>query len=131
MAKLKRLRSAIDTKRVVALGLILCLVIGLGAEERNWREHGYEAWRRMTTGERYAYITGIIVGSYSFGLRYTMDNRDAWGTFPNPYNSMLDTYSNIQLYQLVELVYSRPQYRKVTLPEILCWPEVWYRELGI
>jgi hypothetical protein len=132
MAWLRKFCSAIDTRWVAVLCLILSLAVGVAVAQTNsWRLHGYEAWQGMTQRERYSYITGCIVGSYSFGLKYMLDNPELKGLIPNPYDYMLGEYSSAELYNLVELVYARPEYRNVTLPEIVCWPEVWWKELRI
>jgi hypothetical protein len=98
----------------------------------NWRLDGYAEWKTMTVGERHAYCTGIMVGSYSFGLRYVLrpDVQAMAGKVPAIDEALIIGYTNSDLVRLVNRMYAIDKYRNLKLPEIICWPEVWIKILS-
>jgi hypothetical protein len=98
----------------------------------NWRLDGYTAWNMMTVEERHSYTTGVMVGSYSFGLRYALDPRvvKLKEAVPSVGPALIIEYTNSDLVNLVNRVYAIPKFRTLKLPEILCWPEVWIQRLS-
>jgi hypothetical protein len=130
MARVRTICSTIDTVRLGALCLILLLGVSVFGQGVDYRAQGYADWMVSTESERYAYITGFLAGNYALGISYMAQNPELAGTIPSLFDYMIVGYTNVRLYGLVELVYMRPEFRKVTLPEILGWPWLWEAKAG-